>query len=199
MTRQPPHIVIAGGGVAAIEAGAALRALTGPMYRITVLAPESELVPRQASVAAPFDFGMPGPLPFAAIDRHARFDLHRGVLTRVEADAHVAVDKRGDSLRYDKLLVAVGAQAEPAVPGATTFTGPAAVAAVSRALEETASFAFVLPDASSWSLPVYELALMAATELRSRGAQPQITVVTPEPAPLWIFGPQASAAVIELL
>src|SRR4051794_20319107 len=199
MPAQPPHIVIAGGGVAAIEAVAALRVLAGPMYRITVLAPESELVPRQASVAAPFGFGMPGPLSFAAIDRHARFDLHRGMLARVEPDAHVAVDERGEGIRYDKLLVAIGARAEPAVPGAITFTGPGAVAAVEQALEETASLAFVLPDASTWSLPVYELALMAATELRNRGAEPQITVVTPEPAPLWIFGAQASAAVAELL
>ena len=40
---------------------------------------------------------------------------------------------------------------------------------------------------------------MAATELRSRGVEPEITVVTPEPAPLWVFGPEAGAAVAELL
>jgi len=87
MTHQPPqHIVIAGGGVAAIEAVAALRALAGQLPRITVLAPESELTPRPASVAAPFGFGLPTALPFDAIRRHARFDLHRVTLERVEAD-----------------------------------------------------------------------------------------------------------------
>ena len=63
MTRQPPHIVIAGGGVAAVEAVAALRALAGPLPRITLLAPEAQLTPRAASVAAPFGFGAPAPLP----------------------------------------------------------------------------------------------------------------------------------------
>src|SRR5690348_5728552 len=101
MTRQPPHVVIAGGGVAAIEAVAALRALTGPLFRITVLAPEAELVPRQSSVAAPFGFGMPGALSFNAISRHARFDLFHGRLARVEADAHRAVAEGGEALSYD--------------------------------------------------------------------------------------------------
>ena len=133
MTRQPPHIVIAGGGVAAVEAVAALRALAGPLPRITLLAPEAELTPRAASVATPFGFGAPSPLPFDAIRRHARFDLHRGTLKRVEPEEHVAVDDHGEPIRYDKLLVAVGARPEPAVPGAITFAGPADAPAVARA------------------------------------------------------------------
>jgi sulfide:quinone oxidoreductase len=85
------------------------------------------------------------------------------------------------------------------LPGAITFAGPADAPAVAAALDETARIAFVLPSASGWALPVYELAIMAATELRNRGVEPEITVVTPEPAPLWVFGPEASAAVADLL
>jgi hypothetical protein len=80
------------GGVAAVEAVAALRALAGPLPRITLLAPEDELPQRAASVAAPFGFGMRGPVAFDAIRRHAPFDLHRGTLARVEADDHAVVD-----------------------------------------------------------------------------------------------------------
>ena len=40
---------------------------------------------------------------------------------------------------------------------------------------------------------------MAAVELRNRGAEPEITVVTPEPAPLWVFGAEAGAPIAELL
>ena len=40
---------------------------------------------------------------------------------------------------------------------------------------------------------------MAATELRNSGLEPEITIVTPEPAPLWVFGEYASGAVSELL
>jgi len=200
MTRTPPpHIVVAGGGVAAVEAVAALRALMGALPRITVLAPDAELTPRPASVAAPFGFGLPTALPFDAIRRHARFDLHRGTLARVEADAHTVVDHLGESIRYDKLLIAVGAIARPALEGAISFGGPADVAAVERAVEDSARIAFVIPSASAWTLPAYELAIMAATELRSRGAEPEITIVTPEPSPLWVFGEQASGAIAELL
>jgi sulfide:quinone oxidoreductase len=199
MTRKPPHIVIAGGGVAAIEALAALRALAGPLPRITLLAPEAELTSRPASVAAPFGFGAPAPLPFDAIQRHAHFLQHRGTLAAVDVEAHEATESGGEVLGYDKLLVAIGARRRAWLPGATSFGGAADAAAVSRALDDSPRIAFVLPAASSWPLPVYELAIMAAADLRDRGVEPEITVVTPEAAPLWVFGGKASAAMAELL
>jgi sulfide:quinone oxidoreductase len=198
MTHQP-HIVVAGGGVAAVEAVAALRALAGQLPRITLLAPDRELVPRSASVAAPFGFGQPAPLRFEAIARRVRFGRHRATLARVDASARVAFDSYGEPVGYDKLLVAVGARPEPAVPGAIHFMGPGDAPAVAAALDETTRLAFVLPTANGWALPVYELAIMAAVELRSRGLDAEITVVTPEPAPLSVFGPDASAAVAGLL
>ena len=199
MDRKPPHIVIAGGGVAAVEAVAALRALAGPLPRITLLTPEDGLRPRAASVAAPFGFGLPGTLPYDAIQRHAHFDLRRGTLARVEPDARVAVDDGGEPIRYDVLLVAVGARPDPTLSGAISFAGPADVPLVTLAVEQASRLAFVVPTASGWSLPAYELAIMAATELRNRGLEPEITVVTPEPAPLWVFGSEAGSAVAELL
>ena len=39
--------------------------------------------------------------------------------------------------------------------------------------------------------------LFAAIELRNRGAEPEITVVTPESSPLWVFGPEAGSAVCQ--
>jgi sulfide:quinone oxidoreductase len=200
MTRMPPpHVVIVGGGVAAIEAVAALRALAGHLPRITVLAPEAELTPRAASVSAPFGFGLPSSLPFSAIRRYAHFDLHRGMLARVEPDDHNVIDEYGQPLHYDKLLVAIGGCPQPALAGAISFTGPVDVPAVAQAIEASPRLAFVLPSASAWSLPVYELAIMAATDLRDRGLEPEITIVTAEPSPLWIFGAEASAAIGELL
>ena len=182
-----------------MEAVAALRALAGHWPRITLLAPQDELTPRAASVAAPFGFGVPSALPYHVIQRHAHFDLHRGTLVRVEPDAQVAVDDQGESIHYDALLIAVGALPQLALPGAIGFAGPADAPAVAAALDQSSRLAFVLPDASGWALPVYELAIMAAVELRGRGLEPEITVVTPEPTPLWVFGPEASAAVAGLL
>jgi sulfide:quinone oxidoreductase len=199
MSPRAPHILIAGGGVAAIEAVAALRALTGPRLRISVLAPEDELVPRPASVASPFGFGPPNPLPFAAIQRHAPFHLLRGKLARVIPEEHLALDDDDEPIPYDRLLVAVGARPQPAVPGAITFAGPGDARVVERAVQDARRLAFVLPSVSTWSLPVYELAILAAAELRGSGVTPEITVVTPEPEPLWLFGHEATRAVRELL
>jgi sulfide:quinone oxidoreductase len=182
-----------------VEAVAALRALAGSLPRITLLAPEDELPQRAASVAAPFGFGTRSPLPFDAIRSHAHFDLRRGTLARVEPDDHTAVDGAGEPLRYDTLLVAVGATPRPALEGAITFGGPQHAAAVASALDETSRLAFVVPNPSGWALPAYELAIMASVELRNRGLKPEITIVTAEPAPLWIFGEQAGGVVAELL
>ncbi len=197
MTRTPPsHVLVAGGGVAAVETVAALRALAGPLPRITLLTPGPELTPRAASVAEPFGFGAPAPLSLAEVARHAAFDLHPGTLDAVEPEAHVVVTREGERLGYDTLVVAVGARAVGAVPGAITFRGGKdAVAAVTAALETSEDIAFVQPFASGWSLPVYELAIMAAVE----HPRAQITVVTAEPEPLWIFGAEAGTAVRELL
>jgi sulfide:quinone oxidoreductase len=63
-----------------------------------------------------------------------------------------------------------------------------------------ARLAVVVPSTEVWSLPAYELAIMAAVELRSRGVDaPDVTLVTPEPIALGAFGPEGADAVAELL
>jgi sulfide:quinone oxidoreductase len=53
---------------------------------------------------------------------------------------------------------------------------------------------------STWPLPAYELAIMAAVDLRARGvAEPEVSVVTPEERPLGVFGGAVADTVAELL
>ena len=60
--------------------------------------------------------------------------------------------------------------------------------------------AVAVPSSATWSLPAYELAIMAAVELRSRGVpDPDVSVVTPEAHPLEVFGAAAGEAVAGLL
>jgi sulfide:quinone oxidoreductase len=155
-------------------------------------------------VGAPFGFGTPAGLPLEGLSRRCRFELRAGRIARVASERRVAVDDAGEEIPYDALVVAVGARGVPAVPGATTFAGPRDAPTVTEALDRLAArsrgdLAFVLPSASGWALPVYELAAMAAVELRSRAAGVRVTVVTAEPAPLWVFGPEAGAAIEGLL
>ena len=56
------------------------------------------------------------------------------------------------------------------------------------------------PANAVWPLPAYELAILTAGEARAMARDDlEITVLTPEAAPLSLFGPQASAAMIEEL
>ena len=55
---------------------------------------------------------------------------------------------------------------------------------------------FTVPPGAGWTLPLYELALLAAHELPDG---PELTIVTPEPRPLDLFGSVASDALARLL
>jgi sulfide:quinone oxidoreductase len=197
------HVLIAGSGVAAVEAVLALRHLAGRHFEIELLAPEHALEHRPASVAAPFGLGAPPPLDLHQLARRYVVTLVEGELVGVDPAARTARLTAGAERAYDHLLVAVGARPEPAVPGALTFRGPADVPAVERALADVARgerrhIVVVVPPGASWPLPAYELAIMAATRTRSAtGAT--VTLVTTEREPLWIFGEAAGRALREFL
>jgi sulfide:quinone oxidoreductase len=77
------------------------------------------------------------------------------------------------------------------------FRGPISAGAVEGALRQACERAiFTVAAEASWTLPVYELALLAARELP---AGPELMVVAPESRPLDVFGPAASDAVARLL
>jgi sulfide:quinone oxidoreductase len=199
------RVVIAGSGVAAVEAVLALRALAGRNFEIDLLAPHHALVDRPASVAAPFGLGAPQPLDLHGLAARYAVRLVEGALADVDVAARVVRLEDGGALPYDHLLVAVGAYPAPAVRGALTFRGPADAPAVERMLadaERGASrrIAVAVPVGVSWPLPAYELAIMARTELDMQGGRHvAVTVVTPEPEPLAIFGDEAGSALTDLL
>jgi sulfide:quinone oxidoreductase len=101
--------------------------------------------------------------------------------------------------------VAVGAHPHVVLPGAVRFAGPADAEALRAVLEsvergEARDVVFTVSPGTVWTLPLYELAVMAAVELRSRGVRDaRLTVATPERSPLWLFGAAAAAAVRDLL
>jgi sulfide:quinone oxidoreductase len=206
-TERPPRprVVIAGSGVAAVETLLALRELIGPNVAIELLAPERELVHRPSSVAVPFGFGAPEPLDVDELAARMGADVRRAAIAGVDRDRGVVQLAGGGELPYDRLVVAIGAHPHRVLPGAVRFAGPADAPAVQEILEAMArgdarSAAFALPGGAAWTLPVYELAVMAAVDLRSRGVRDaQLSVVTPEREPLWLFGPTASPAVRDLL
>jgi sulfide:quinone oxidoreductase len=197
------RVLIAGSGVAAVEAVLALRDLAGPLPAIELLAPAHALEHRPASVAAPFGLAAPSPLDLRDLAARYAVTLTVGELEAVDVGARVARLASGASRPYDHLLVTVGARPEPAVPGSLVFGGPGDVQALEWVFDEVArghrsQIVVVVPAGTTWSLPAYELAIMAATAVR-RNAEATVKVVTVEREPVWIFGDTAAAAMRELL
>jgi len=192
----PLRVLVAGGGVAGMEAILALDELAGARVQITLLAPESTFAYRPMAVAVPFARGRVQRLELAAFARETGTLLVRGSLDSVEPG--LARTSAGAVLPYDALLVAVGAWSEPAVRGATTWTQQLDQEVMGGLLSDieqgyTKRVAFVVPEGATWPLPAYELALMTAWDARDMGQDDvEITIHTPEEAPMAIFGEHAS-------
>jgi sulfide:quinone oxidoreductase len=196
--------VICGGGVAGLEAALALRGLQGAPVDVTVLSPDETFEVRAFSVGEPFALAPPRQVSVADIAADAGAALRVGTVAAVDAEARHVTTRDGEELAYDALLVAVGARQAPALPHATTFGGPHHVEALRGVLSDmeqgfAPSIAFVVPARTTWALPAYELALLTAGRARSLGLDVALTVVTPEDAPLALFGAKAAAAMGGLL
>lgn len=200
------RVLIAGGGVAALEAALALRALAEERVSVELLAPEPHFWYRPLAVAEPFDLGQVRRFDLPELAAAAGATFSSGALIGVDAGSRLAQTSAGSSIPYDVLLVACGAGPIAAVPGALTFRGPADTEKVRQLLEEIVAgevgrLAFVVPWGAVWSLPIYELALMTAAYLAERELEVEVELllVTPEDEPLQLFGRAGSEAVRQLL
>jgi sulfide:quinone oxidoreductase len=197
-------VVVAGGGVAALEASLALRELAGRRVRVELLAPEPSFWYRPVAVAEPFGRGVVSRFDLGELADAAGAAFTLGSLVGVDADRREATTTSG-TFPFDALLIATGAAPSSAIPGALTFRGPADTERFARLLEEIVrgdvhSVAFASSWGAGWLLPLYELALQTAEHLASREVHGvQLTLVTPEDAPLQLFGRTASQAVSALL
>jgi sulfide:quinone oxidoreductase len=195
------RVLIAGGGVAGLEALLALRDLAGERVELTLLSREQDFVYRPMAVAEPFGRGRADRHPLADIAADVGAELIYGELARVNAPDHVAITGTGQLLSYDALLVAVGAGSEPALRRVLTWTPETDAELFGGLLRDLDDgylkrVAFVVPPGVAWALPAYELALMTAWQAWGMGHDDvQVTIYTPEDAPLGLFGTQATVAI----
>jgi sulfide:quinone oxidoreductase len=201
---MPFKVLIAGAGPAGLEAALAVRELAGDRVAITLLAPEDELAYRPLSVADPFSLAVTRRYPLEPIARDVGAERVVDRLASVDAVAHVVRTEGGDQLGFDALLIALGARAEATLERATTFWGPGDAEAVHGLVQDieagyTRRVAFVVPPGTAWSLPLYELALLTAERAHDSNMTPELHLITPEDAPLAVFGTQASQSLVALL
>jgi len=198
-------VVIAGGGVAALEALMALRELAEERVELELVTPTPEFAYRPLAVAEPFGFGEARRYDVVRIASDHRAAVHIAEIKSVDTAARQVVTRDGRELPFDVLLVAVGARPTTSIPGSLTIQGPGYTGrfcAVLRELDErrVRHVAFAVPPGASWPLPLYELALMTAAHVAERELRKvRLSLVTPEQAPLELFGTAASETVRELL
>jgi sulfide:quinone oxidoreductase len=200
-----PRVLIAGGGIAGIEAALALRDLAGGRVTVEMRDPRREFAFRPFAVGEPYGAARVFRYEMAALAERCGASFHADGIVAVEPERRLAITRDGERLAYDHLLVAAGARMLWAVPGAITFWGVADEGQVGEAIArlragELRSLVFTMPGGQSWALPLYELALLGASELaKSGGARTRLTVVTPEDAPLALFGRRAGEQMGRLL
>jgi sulfide:quinone oxidoreductase len=199
------HVVICGGGVAAIEGLLRLRNLAGDRVEITLVAPGDDFVYRPLAVREAVALGRARRYELSGIAKHTNAELVKDTLSWIDPPSRVAHTGAGRELRYDALLVAVGARQVADLKHATTFRDAEANRLYERVIEDVKdeharSVAFVVPDGPVYPLPIYELALMTAdAAARAAVSGLELCVVTPEPMPLATFGGSAGAVVSRVL
>ncbi len=197
------RVLIAGGGVAGLEAMLALHELASEQVDVELIAPEPRYWYRPLAVAEPFGLGEVRSFDLAEVAHEAGAQFTPGELFAIDAGARVA-HALTRTFEYDSLLLACGAVPRSVLPGAITFRGPADTELITELLHEldagtVSRVVIAVPLGTYWSLPAYELALLIANYAESSGRDVDVALVTPEDKPLMLFGTAARDAVERML
>jgi sulfide:quinone oxidoreductase len=200
-----PRVVIGGGGVAGIESALALRDLAGEKLEVELHCPRREFLYRPYAVGEPFRSAEVRQYDLAKIAERAGFELKLSSLKSVDP-TEKRISTFDEELDYDHLIIATGTKLFWSIPGVTIFWGgPDEFDSelVVRHLGDKGlkRLIFTMPAGRSWSLPLYELALLASSRLREGDAtrETRLMIVTPEEDPLRIFGKEVSGQIKQLL
>lgn len=187
-------VLIAGAGVAGIEAALALRDLAGEQVAVHLFDPRLEFVYRPFAVGEAYGAVRAFRYDLERLSEHCDATFHSNAILSVDTKRRLVVTRDGDHHLYDFLVLATGARMLWGVPGTVTFWGAADEGRVGEVLADLRAgrlrhVVFTMPGGHSWTLPLYELALRALIELDKSGIDAtRVTVVTPEDLPLGVFG-----------
>ena len=198
------EVLIAGGGVAGLEAAFALHELAADRAGVTVLSPDADFLYRPLAVREPFTT--------LAVQRYALTQVLADAGAELVSDAFLWLDapsqtvhtRDGRELGYDALLLALGARARPLFKHATTVESGRLNAHLRGLLADLDAgvlrrLTAIVPSRAGWPLPLYELVLLVVSAARAGGIELEVTLASAEESPLAMFGAPASDAVAALL
>jgi sulfide:quinone oxidoreductase len=201
----PPRVVIAGGGVAALECALGLTTLAPGAAEVVLVCPADSYHDRPLALGEPFGLGRPHRYPMSLLCSSIGVRLIVDAVHTVMPEAHTLTLGSGELLTYDLLVVATGAHRFPAFEHGVTFDRDTSAEDFDEVLFDLEGgmaprIAIIVPDGVTWSLPAYELALLTAQWAQQhRHPETLITVYTHESEPLILFGPTVSRAVADML
>lgn len=198
-------VLIAGGGVAALEAAIALHELAGERVEVELCSPREDFVYRPFAVAEPYGASRPMRYDLTELAERCGATYRRAAIDSVDGESQRVHTRDGEEIGYDQLIVACGTRLLAGISGSVTFWGVADDSRIHDLVRDMRNgklrqVVFTMPGGGTWALPMYELALLAESELAKWGiADAGIVIVTPEDAPLHLFGRAVSERVGELL
>jgi sulfide:quinone oxidoreductase len=171
-----------------------LRGLVGNKVALTLIAPEDDFAVRALDAFEPFGHGHSRRYPLVELAADLGVDFLGDAVTHVERDRRSVRLESGAELAYDVLVLAVHASPYTAFEHGACLEHAHDAKASEDILaklhaEQARDMAIVVPPGTSWTLPAYELALMAAA---LGGRLPRVTLIAPEHEPLEAFGPPAA-------
>lgn len=199
------RVLIAGGGVAALEAAIALHEIAGDRVEVSMYSPREDFIYRPFAVADPYGASRVMRYDLAELAARCGAGYHRATIGSVDGEARRAHTHDGEEVAYDYLIVACGSRLLATISGAVIFWGVADDGRVQEVIRDLREgrlhrVAFTMPGGGTWALPMYELALLAESDLSKHGVDgASLVIVTPEDAPLHLFGRAVSERVGALL
>jgi sulfide:quinone oxidoreductase len=202
-----PQVLVLGGGFAALESAFLLRMRLGDEVDIRLVSDRDHFVFRPNSIYVPF-----GTDPASLLVdlrkplSRRRINFERGAVADVDPDRRFVGLDDGQRFRYDKLIVATGADTHAQeVPGlsehaATIWTTDSMLDVRRRFAEvrdrarrgEAQRVLFLVPPANKCSGPLYEIVFMLETWLRREDARDRVDLTwsTYEHGFIQAFGPR---------
>jgi sulfide:quinone oxidoreductase len=122
------------------------------------------------------------------------------MLQTVDPGTKTVLASSGERMPYDALVLAIGAEAVPALDRVTTWddrSDSEVLGGLLRDFEEgyAERLAVVIPRGPGWPLRGYELALLITLGAYDMSVDVHTTIVQPEPPPLALLGDRAVGAV----
>lgn len=197
-------VVIIGCGVAALETAIGLHEDDNVDVDVTVICPTNEFNYRPFAALEPFGIRHVDSMPIDGLLAGCEVRMIHDKVSRVDKSFGHVMTSRGELVDFDALVVTTGAEPVEGLRGAITIGGAAGTIKLEHLIREldaglVESVGYVAPSGASWTLPLYEMAMLTAARTRKRGYDVAVKLITSEQVPLQVFGEKAAVRVQQLL